>query len=69
MLGLDVLNDYYDVRLKEARLARSTPHPCYRHERVELTDRPEAQRVFREHATARNASCTWRRRLWCGDAA
>ena len=53
VVGLDVLNDYYDVRLKEARLARLTPHPRYRHERVELTDRPEVERVFREHRPER----------------
>ena len=53
VVGLDVLNDYYDVRLKEARLARLTPHPNYHHERVELTDRPQVERVFTEHRPER----------------
>ena len=34
VVGLDVLNDYDDVRWKEARLARLTPRPNYRPERV-----------------------------------
>ena len=29
VLGLDNLNDYYDVRLKEARLAKLLPHPKF----------------------------------------
>ena len=53
VVGLDVLNDYYDVRLKEARLARLTPHPSYRHERVDLTDRREVERVFAKHRPER----------------
>jgi UDP-glucuronate 4-epimerase len=27
VIGLDNLNPYYDVQLKQARLARLTPHP------------------------------------------
>ena len=30
VVGVDNLNDYYDVRLKEARLARLTPHAGFR---------------------------------------
>jgi UDP-glucuronate 4-epimerase len=30
VVGLDNLNDYYDVRLKQARLARLVPHPSFR---------------------------------------
>jgi UDP-glucuronate 4-epimerase len=30
VVGLDNLNDYYDVRLKEDRLARLTPEPAFR---------------------------------------
>lgn len=53
VVGLDVLNDYYDVQLKEARLARLTPHANYCHERVDLADRDEVQRVFDEHRPQR----------------
>ncbi|MBW6457449.1 MAG: NAD-dependent epimerase/dehydratase family protein, partial [Trueperaceae bacterium] len=46
VVGLDVVNDYYDVTLKEARLARLARHPGYRHERVDLADGAEVARVF-----------------------
>ena len=53
VVGLDVVNDYYDVRLKEARLARLARHPGYRHERVDLADAAAVARVFDEVAPAR----------------
>jgi UDP-glucuronate 4-epimerase len=48
VVGLDIVNDYYDVGLKEARLARLSRHPRYRHERVDLADGSELARVFGE---------------------
>ena len=53
VVGLDVLNDYYDVRLKEARLARLVPSAGYRHERVDLADRVGVERVFAEYRPER----------------
>ena len=44
--GLDNLNAYYDVRLKEARLAQLQPHPSFSFHRLELSDRPGIERVF-----------------------
>jgi UDP-glucuronate 4-epimerase len=38
VVGFDVVNDYYDVRLKEARLERLAKHPGYRHVREDLAD-------------------------------
>ncbi len=46
VVGLDCVNDYYDVTLKEARLAQLTNHPNFRLERIRLEDRPEMERVF-----------------------
>ena len=46
VVGVDNLNDYYDVRLKEARLARVQGQPGFRFERVALEDRAEMERVF-----------------------
>ncbi|MFW5970377.1 MAG: NAD-dependent epimerase, partial [Halofilum sp. (in: g-proteobacteria)] len=46
VVGLDNLNDYYDVTLKEARLARLQPYERFRFEHVDLADRPEMERVF-----------------------
>ena len=53
VVGLDVVNDYYDVRLKEARLARLERHDRYRHERVDLADAEAVGRVFAEHRPQR----------------
>jgi len=39
VLGLDNVNDYYDVSLKEARLARLREHPAFRLERLDVGDR------------------------------
>lgn len=52
VLGLDNLNDYYDVGLKHARLARLRDHPGFRFERVELSDKAA---VFAAFATAPDA--------------
>ena len=38
VIGLDNLNDYYDVRLKEARLARLSALPGFRFERLDVAD-------------------------------
>ena len=37
--GVDNLNDYYDVRLKEARLGQLLPHPQFTYEFLDLSDR------------------------------
>ena len=44
--GLDNLNDYYDVSLKEARLARLAGHPAFRFERLDLADRAGMAALF-----------------------
>jgi len=46
VLGIDNLNDYYEVSLKEARLARLAPHPRFRFERLDIADRPAMQALF-----------------------
>ena len=38
VLGLDNLNDYYDVRLKEARLSRLTSRSGFRFDRLDLAE-------------------------------
>ncbi len=38
VIGIDNLNDYYDVALKEARLARLLGRPGFRFERLDLAD-------------------------------
>jgi UDP-glucuronate 4-epimerase len=46
VFGLDNLNSYYDVRLKEARLARLRSHRNFRFERCDLADDPAIARLF-----------------------
>ena len=44
VLGVDNHNDYYDVSIKEARLARHLKHERYSHERLDISDK--AQRIL-----------------------
>ena len=53
VIGVDNLNDYYDVRLKEARLARIKDHPQYIDIRADVHDRAAMQRLFAEHRPQR----------------
>ena len=46
VVGLDNLNDYYDVRLKEARLARLTPAAGFRFVRMAVEDRDGMAKLF-----------------------
>ena len=48
VLGYDNLNDYYDPTLKEARLARLSPHADFGFVRASLEDRPALERAFAE---------------------
>ncbi|NMG04773.1 NAD-dependent epimerase [Azoarcus taiwanensis] len=46
VVGLDNLNDYYDPRLKEARLARLEPHANFSFVRMDVADRPGMEALF-----------------------
>lgn len=46
VFGFDNLNDYYDPRLKHARLARLQPHPAFSFARGSLEDRAELDAAF-----------------------
>ena len=46
VVGLDNLNDYYDVSLKEARLAQLTTHRAFRFTRLDLADRAGMEMMF-----------------------
>ena len=49
VIGIDNLNDYYDVNLKKARLARTTANRNYTDVRVNLEDRAAIAEVFARH--------------------
>jgi UDP-glucuronate 4-epimerase len=48
VVGVDDLNDYYEVSLKEARLARLAPHAAFRFVRADVADRAAVARLFAE---------------------
>ncbi len=47
--GLDILNDYYDVRLKKARLDQLIRHKEFRFVKLDLADLPGMQILFKEN--------------------
>jgi UDP-glucuronate 4-epimerase len=49
VLGVDNLNDYYDVALKEARLAELRRLPGFAFERLELAERGALEGLLRRH--------------------
>ncbi len=46
VIGLDNLNDYYDVALKQSRLDRLTPHPNFRFYKGDVGDRAGVEQLF-----------------------
>ena len=50
IIGIDNLNDYYDVRLKYGRLAQLEAKPNFRFIKLDLADREGMAALFREHA-------------------
>ena len=46
VVGLDNLNDYYDVRLKRDRLARLTPHAGFNFVKADVADRAAMEQLF-----------------------
>ncbi|MYL25796.1 MULTISPECIES: NAD-dependent epimerase [Halomonadaceae] len=53
VIGVDNVNDYYDVSLKEARLARLTPREGFTEERLDIADREGMARLFSEYQPQR----------------
>ena len=48
VVGLDDLNAYYDVKLKEARLARLEGQPGFTFERADVADRVALDEIFKK---------------------
>ncbi len=49
VVGVDNLNDYYDVNLKRARLARITDSRAFRFAQLDISDREALSRLFADH--------------------
>lgn len=46
VLGLDNLNDYYDVRLKKNRLERLMAYPKFRFQKMDIVNRYQIEQLF-----------------------
>lgn len=53
VIGLDNINDYYDVRLKQARLARLTSHERFRFVKLDLSNRQGMRDLFADEPIRR----------------
>ena len=53
VIGIDNLNDYYDVQLKQARLDLLTPEPRFTDLRIGLEDKNALDQAFKTHRPQR----------------
>ncbi|GAA3951286.1 NAD-dependent epimerase [Allohahella marinimesophila] len=53
VIGIDNLNDYYEVSLKEARLARLTPHKAFTDLRIDIADADAVNAAFKKYRPER----------------
>ena len=49
VVGIDNHNDYYDPKLKEARLQRFLNHPNYNHVRINIEDQEQVDSLFKKN--------------------
>ena len=49
VIGIDIVNEYYDVALKEARIARLTPKDGFEFHRIDLSDRGALAGTMADH--------------------
>ena len=53
VVGLDNLNDYYDVQLKRDRLSRLSQYSAFQNLRIDLEDNAAVAEAFRQHTPQR----------------
>ena len=49
ILGLDNLNDYYNVDLKKARLERHLNHKNYFHHHIDISNKEDLEKIFKNN--------------------
>ncbi len=49
VVGLDIVNDYYDPRLKEARVQLLEAYPAFTFYRVDIAERAEVEKIGARH--------------------
>jgi UDP-glucuronate 4-epimerase len=52
VVGLDNINDYYDVTLKHARLQNLKKHPAFKFYNIELTNKKSVDELFKQYPNA-----------------
>ena len=55
VVGIDNLNDYYDIELKKDRLARHEGHAHYKHYEIDIENEDSIVEIFRENKRVRCA--------------
>jgi UDP-glucuronate 4-epimerase len=53
IIGIDNHNDYYDPKIKEARVQRLIKYPNYKHYRIDLSDRKSLDEVFKDNKVSK----------------
>ena len=53
VIGIDNLNDYYDLQLKDARLRRLQQHQGFRFKKLDVADREAMERLFHDERPQR----------------
>lgn len=64
VIGLDNVNDYYDVRLKKARLAKLKPFKQFTFTKTDLANRVKMRKLLPSSRLRRWS--IWRRKPGCG---
>lgn len=49
IIGIDNHNDYYDPKIKEARLSRLKKYPNYQHTRIDISNKEDLDKIFKNH--------------------
>ena len=49
VVGIDNMNDYYDVRLKEHRLDALKPHEAFKFQKMDIEDRTALKKLFKDN--------------------
>lgn len=49
VIGVDNLNDYYDVRLKEHRLSLVSDNPHFTFRKIDIENRTDVRSLFNEY--------------------
>ena len=49
VIGIDNHNDYYDPKIKEARIERLKKYSNYKHYKIDISNQKSLEDVFKEH--------------------